>query len=88
MKRVNQASLLQATQERKVAYVPENGVDYHPDKNNASTIFAGTMVQQVRYSHSSLCRLRLAGVRDKAFCEAFRKAISRNLFVTFLLSET
>ena len=45
---VDKPSLLQATQERKVAYVPEVGVDYHPDKNNTSTIFAGTVVQQVR----------------------------------------
>ena len=44
------AAMLQATQERKVAYVPDKGLDYHPDKNIASTIYAGTVVQQVRGS--------------------------------------
>ena len=32
---------------RKSGYVPEKGVDYDPDRNHTSTVYAGTMVQQV-----------------------------------------
>ena len=38
---------MQATQVRKTNYVPENGVNYNPDKNHTCTVYAGTMVQQV-----------------------------------------
>lgn len=52
-------SSLQATQERKVAYVLDKGLDYHPDRNHASTVYAGTVVQQVRQTQgctlSSVC---------------------------------
>ena len=39
--------LLQAAQVRKSNYVPERGLDYDPETNNTSTVYAGTTVQQV-----------------------------------------
>ena len=39
--------MLQAAQVRKDRYVPEKGVAYDPDACHASTIYCGTMVQQV-----------------------------------------
>ena len=38
---------LQAEQVRKSRYVPEFCVDYHPDKYQSCTVYAGTVVQQV-----------------------------------------
>ena len=37
----------QAAQVRKVNYVADEGVPYHPDKHTTSTIYAGTTIQQV-----------------------------------------
>ena len=39
--------LLQAAQVRKSNYVPERGLDYDPETNSTSTVYAGTTVQQV-----------------------------------------
>lgn len=39
--------VLQASQVRKSNYVPEKGLDYDPDKNHTSTVYAGTCIQQV-----------------------------------------
>lgn len=39
--------VLQASQVRKSNYVPEKGLDYEPDKNHTSTVYAGTCIQQV-----------------------------------------
>ena len=40
--------LLQAAQVRKSGFVPEAGREYHPEAQHSSTIFAGTVVKQVR----------------------------------------
>ena len=39
--------MTQAAQVRKVAFVPDEGADYQPDRHSGSTIYAGTTVQQV-----------------------------------------
>ena len=38
---------LQAAQVRKSGYVPDEGVEYHPDNYHTCTVFAGTIVRQV-----------------------------------------
>ena len=48
---------VQATQVRKSNYVPEKGVDYDPDKHHTCTVYAGTLVQQVR-PQGGACRQR------------------------------
>ncbi len=44
----------QVTQVRKNAYVAEAGEEYHPDRHRSCTIYAGTLVQQVCNSHTSI----------------------------------
>ena len=51
--------ILQTEQLRKSACVPEDGVDYHPDRHRSCTIYAGTMVQQVRQQPTFLIVSRL-----------------------------
>ena len=63
---------LQAAQVRKSSYVPDPGVKYDPDRYHSCTIYAGTMVQQVRLNCMAhgrgqtaciygTCRLKLSG---------------------------
>lgn len=44
---------MQAAQVRKVCFVPDDTLDYQPDRHSSSTIYAGTTVQQVsQYTRS------------------------------------
>lgn len=43
---------MQAAQVRKVAYVPDETAEYHPDRHSSNTIYAGTTVAQAgHYAH-------------------------------------
>ena len=47
----------EAVQVRKSSYVPDEGVEYDPDKYHSCTVYAGTIVQQVEHT-STLHRVQ------------------------------